>query len=521
MHFQLSSTHSEKSAMKAHDEEASVTHDDKVSRDTATRLLIETDNMKYPYSAAYTHFVKKSINCNNFDSLYLQNVFSHSYNINHHNNYNNCLPLILGGGGVENTRSLFTSMECCVTNISKYTEQQLQSISFDQKSINLVLNNNNNNNKLISKFTKLKNNDLKRIGLNDRFNSLKTIFIENDSKYGNCIIVIESCIIRFETNDTLYHIYSIDCDKWIVKEKVIDIGTMDSQDSRSVPQLLVFDQKLLIIAFYHDLLFYDITNLINLRFIAQYPLPFKDKNTRPDDNYNYCYFTDFAMICQSKTKKQINILLIGGMSHCPFYKSFFDVTITFEKKQIGCNDNAMDMDIGGINKNNFNKYISIDWKNIKIKCDNDRLLGMKHGFSNFGYQTIVNAKNERIAVFIGADVENVSKSILLYNCMTNELFFMENVLPYRCMDQASVLVHNDHMHVIAYTKHFLIDLVLLLKKFGMKYKSIDTILFWKQERLIWIAFHKNKMNQNNCMFAKDSFSKDLVWHVLSFLKYFW
>ena len=87
-----------------------------------------------------------------------------------------------------------------------------------------------------------------------------------------------------------------------------------------------------------------------------------------------------------------------------------------------------------------------------------------------------------------------------------------------CEYYPATLVHNDHIHVIQIDNHFAINLKLLLAQFDMKYKDFHTYLFWKQERIVWIGFEKNEEN-TECFFARKEISKDVVKHILSFLRY--
>ena len=74
-------------------------------KSTQTNLICETTEVKYPSNVLYTPFVLKSIYKNNYDSLYLKNVFNKNKDCNDYNNYNNNIPLILDDG--PQTQSLF------------------------------------------------------------------------------------------------------------------------------------------------------------------------------------------------------------------------------------------------------------------------------------------------------------------------------------------------------------------------------------------------------------------------------
>ena len=90
-------------------------------------------------------------------------------------------------------------------------------------------------------------------------------------------------------------------------------------------------------------------------------------------------------------------------------------------------------------------------------------------------------------------------------------------MPFSCGYLPSTIIHKDHLHVIYQNDHCLVNLKLLLKEFNMGYKDIDSFLFWKQERIIWIGHEKNE-NNDDCIFGRNEFSKDIVFHVLSFLR---
>ena len=90
-------------------------------------------------------------------------------------------------------------------------------------------------------------------------------------------------------------------------------------------------------------------------------------------------------------------------------------------------------------------------------------------------------------------------------------------MPVSCQYYPAITIHLGHIHIIQKFAHFLIDLNVLLNDFG-KYIDINDYLFWKQERIIWIGFEKNSKN-NKCIFGRKEFSKDVVNHILSFLRY--
>ena len=75
------------------------------------------------------------------------------------------------------------------------------------------------------------------------------------------------------------------------------------------------------------------------------------------------------------------------------------------------------------------------------------------------------------------------------------------------------MIHCDHIHLVSNQSHYVIDLKQLLKKFG-KFKD-ESFFFWKQERLLWIGFHKNQYN-NQCQLRL--LPKDILVTILKFLR---
>ena len=92
----------------------------KQNSEQGEQLWIASDN-EHPYCLICTPFVLKSINCNKFDSLHLNNIFIKAKSdIYDHdiNNYNDNLPLIVEGSGSKQTK--FMPINCNdINNINK------------------------------------------------------------------------------------------------------------------------------------------------------------------------------------------------------------------------------------------------------------------------------------------------------------------------------------------------------------------------------------------------------------------
>ena len=189
-------------------------------------LIHQTHDIKYPCDACFTPFVSKSINNNNYDSLYLKNIFNNSAKYNNINNYNNKIPLISGGDGEKEYFTKFISMKC---DFNVYSSE-FDNIDKKNKIVNF------DNTLIPTKLIASINNDLKHIDL-DSGQDMISFFIENSNiNNENCIIVILTY--------SGYNIYLILSDKWLFKKnKFKNIFTKDQFDTDSGPQYLLFDNS--------------------------------------------------------------------------------------------------------------------------------------------------------------------------------------------------------------------------------------------------------------------------------------
>ena len=131
------------------------------------------------------------------------------------NNYNNRLPLIVGGYDTYQTK--FISMNCNESN---------GIIKFDKNSINIM-----NKKHLINNDIAVENVDLSRAG-----HSLLSFFISNHIEYGNCIILINTSDFHCDTG---YNIYLINNDKWLFnKMKFGDLFDVTPHSGTVSPALL-------------------------------------------------------------------------------------------------------------------------------------------------------------------------------------------------------------------------------------------------------------------------------------------
>ena len=134
------------------------------------------------------------------------------------------------------------------------------------------------------------------------------------------------------------------------------------------------------------------------------------------------------MICTKKTKENIKILLFGSSSCTDnaFLSSFCEISISFvDVNNFNIND------LYCINFNNFDSIINIDVKslNIELKPTAKNIIKQYDVIYQFGFQSILNDKNERIIIIIGGlgGASIYTKSLMLYNCVTKRLDIKQNV----------------------------------------------------------------------------------------------
>ena len=148
---------------------------------------------RFGNTAGYTPFVMKSINDNDFDSLYINNLLQLKSKRTPYpilNDYNNHLPVMLGG--CCSFQTWFTSFNCQKDDKTKNNVN----VKVDGCKISVL-----------DKYY-LHNSNLNIIGYKNATH-IVSFFIENHKKYGNCIVVIATAAYY------MYNVYSIDNDKWM------------------------------------------------------------------------------------------------------------------------------------------------------------------------------------------------------------------------------------------------------------------------------------------------------------------
>ena len=183
-------------------------------------LIYGTSDVKYPYIAQYTPFILKSINNNNYDSLYLNNLFNKNNdydNIINYDNYNINVPFILTQETQAKMNWKLVSMKCNVNNIKNIDKNN--AISFDDNNIS----------------TNISNLDLSSTDALSFY-----IFKCNINNK------IEDCIVRItiDYDKSGYNVYLIESKKWLFNEnKFEDIFNHKMFDTSCGARSLLFDNS--------------------------------------------------------------------------------------------------------------------------------------------------------------------------------------------------------------------------------------------------------------------------------------
>ena len=204
---------------------------------------------KYPYRVSDTPFVSHSIDKEDFDSP----------------KHKEKLLTILGGRWMNETA--FQSFYCS----NKFERNVYYNIILSNKHIYLPNNNYDTDNGKV-KLKVLKKNNYRHINIKQGSHTL-SFLIENNNKYGNCIVIISACDYYDNGGDTGYNVYSVDKDEWLLAKnldakKLLNESQFDTDGARA----LLFDQNVLVISHYAKLYFVDLSNLVKPKLIGTYDL---------------------------------------------------------------------------------------------------------------------------------------------------------------------------------------------------------------------------------------------------------
>ena len=287
------------------------------------------------------------------------------------------------------------------------------------------------------------------------------MFISNHEEYGDCIFKIIG--LKNEYNHILdnkiqFNIWQCNKKEWLfdINENRLFFDHIDYYQPRG----LIIENKILIITITTKVLFYDISEIIQPRYIGHYEI----ENEICRKWYGYY---DHGMICLNKTtiKKENNdrgeltLLLFGGDKHLD--KTFLEIKIIFANGF----DSIKDINIPKLySKKNPTKLdrTSLDVRSKLIKVSEkyiqlSKSVGESVVWTGFGWCPVVltNKKGVRkkCVVIIGKETKNVH----VYDCETTQLLRKKDVLPQECYNPM-MIAHCDHIHVITRIDHFLINL---------------------------------------------------------------
>ena len=301
----------------------------------------------------------------------------------------------------------------------------------------------------------------------------------------------------------VYNVYDMENDKWLLGlgEKRLRHGMGDG--SRSV---LINDEIIIVSrAKCHELCFYFIgkNHMLDPILIHEYTLKTEDVSFK----YHGMCIIDFRIVQQESSDSQdrnklyhdqqtykLKIILFGGIRNQDFLSSFLYLDILLSYM---ANDEKFDLISLSIDENLIDKN---QIKLMNTNCNVDKIPQNK--FFTFGYQCILNYKNEPVIVIIGGQNDTIKRDIHLFNCVTFEFTIKKQVIPFDCKSYPAVNKCGDAKFLIMCDRNY------CLLNYDIHYVSS------RMERIIWIAFYKN--NTNDKCFIKI-LPKDIILYILYFL----
>ena len=327
-----------------------------------------------------------------------------------------------------------------------------------------------------------------------QFANLKYIGL-NDAKHTHSYLVQNNRYLVVFV-DKRYNVYDMKNDKWLINLNAPDTTNLikNGNSSRSV----LLNDEIIIISRRKSLWFYFIGNnhITNPLLIYTYKLK--------TENISYVAhgmsIIDFREESCYDQRYKIQLILFGGWNNC-ILSSFLHLDI------------LLSYTWNLIEKSIQHKNISIDEKLINrnlIKLNNIDPKQMEYTWCRFGFECIMNDKNEAIIIMVGGNayIPNANgTNIHLYNCATHELECKQNVLPFECQYYPGTIMKYKK-------KNQFPRIVIVQDKEYCIFNIYAHYIEWKIERIIWIGFSKNDSN-NECFI--DQLPKDLIIYILSLL----
>ena len=278
--------------------------------------------------------------------------------------------------------------------------------SKDNGFYELIVDDNNTNSISYKSFE----NDYKKQNAN-----LKRIGLENAKYTHSYLIENNKYLVVFKWGKH-YNVYDIENDKWLLepgKKK------LTHNSGRSV---LINDE--IIIVSQQEQLYFDFigkNHMTNPLLIQQHKLKTRDVSFY---GHGMCII-DFIQEKSSQQQSQngshktfkLKVLLFGGHSNRYSLSSFLYLNIS----------------LSYVSNERMFRFVSLSIDENLIDDNNIKLINtikkpyLAREYQGFGFQSIVNSKNEKIIIMIGGNGPTMLKNSHSFNCSTNELIRHENV----------------------------------------------------------------------------------------------
>ena len=244
---------------------------------------------------------------------------------------------------------------------------------------------------------------------NKKFANLEHIGYDNVQGIHSYLIRNNKYLVVFDEN-YCYNVYDMSNDKWLLDAGDKYLSASEWTYSRSV----LINDDIIIISQFKQLYFYFIGNnhIVDPILIRKYKL----KTHKVSFNSHAMCIIDFTI--EKHGQYKLKIMLFGGRQNEKALSSFLilDISLSYYHEKF----HAFKLKSLSIKENLVNK------KKIQFKNMAKTGLYMNSWFS-FGFECILNSKNEPIVVMIGGYCGGTSRDIHLFNCVTNELRWQKKV----------------------------------------------------------------------------------------------
>ena len=242
---------------------------------------------------------------------------------------------------------------------------------------------------------------------NKKFANLKHAGIHTAQCTHSYLVQNNKYLVVLQSNKH-YNVYDMENDKWLLKQR-------EKELKHSLSRSALINDEIIIISQGNELQFYFIGDhhITDPILMHKYTLKTKDISFM----FHGMCIIDFIKQTSPKNELyktyKLKIILFGGSANKNFLSSFLYLNILLSYKDFSFVNLSIDENLIGRNKI---KLTNMNWNQAK-----------ENGWFCFGFECILNDKNEPLIIIIGHDGESMSKNIHLFNCVTHELTRHEKV----------------------------------------------------------------------------------------------